>query len=862
VISYSNFLIEDNHTPMIKQYLSIKKNYPNILLFYRMGDFYELFYEDAKIASEILDITLTTRGKSKGKPVPMAGIPCRTVDIYLSKLIKIGKSIAICEQIEKPKTEKKLIEREVVKIITPGTIVEESLLDPSEECILCSLYQSKKKFGLSIIEMSTSRFEIIENIGGIEKIKNEFFRLNPKEILISEKENLENIKRYNIKKVPDYYFSKIESKNFLQKKFKNCDFFNPLHTNYLPLAMIASGALFKYLQKNRKSNFSHIKNVKHIQLNNFLIIDENSRKNLELINYENSKKNTLLKIIDTTVTPMGKRCIKRWISHPIKSYKNIRYRQLSIEEIIKKTCFQEISYILKFIGDIERVNGRISSYSAKPRDLTSLRSSLKKIPDLLKITSTCNSYFLKKISKDLYPQKKILDLLNSAIAEHPPISIQDGGVILKGYNLELDDLRKKVKKFRNCLISFEEKERKTTGIKTLKINYTKISGYYIEISKIQSKYVPSHYIQQQTLKNSNRFITKKLKEIEDKIISTQERIIIKEKNLYFKIIQNLNQWFFILQNLSKKIAILDVLSCFAERAVSLKFCKPILTQKKIINISYGRHPVVEQVMDKPFIPNSINMNKDCKLMIITGANMGGKSTYMRQTALIVILAYCGSFVPAKKAEIGRIDKIFTRIGSSDDLSQGKSTFMIEMQETANILKHATQYSLVLIDEIGRGTSTFDGLSLAWACCEKLSKISSYTLFSTHYFELSKISEEVKTIKNYHLKTIEYLNKIVFLYEVKQGSINESYGIKVAELAGFNKNIIKRARKKLQNLKFQNEKIINPKFTNTILNPYLHSKYIYFLEQSICSLNLDKFTHKMAWNYLYKIQKKLLCEIKK
>ncbi len=795
----------EQHTPMMQQYLRIKAQHPNNLLFYRMGDFYELFFDDAKKASKLLDITLTARGKSSNKPIPMAGIPYHAADNYLAKLIKQGVSVAICEQIGDPATSKGPVERKVVRTLTPGTITDEALLTSNQECLLSALYRDKNTFGLASIELSTGRLSIMECHSEIEIVA-EFERIKPSELIIQEDTKLT---------LPDYleiptntvnasYFNNKNTEQLLQHYFSdlNIDIQNLDNST---LSKLAIGALLKFLKKAHYEQLSHIRAIKLDDLNNVIHLDSTTRRNLELESSINgSDKNTLFHVINNTVTPMGARLLRRWLSRPLRDSHTISLRHEAITLLLKNYEFEQITPLLKGIGDLERILTRIAFKSARPRDLTRLALALARLPEIqtqitrtTKDTSQQNSR-LQNIATKINEFPNIVSLLQNAIIEEPPLLIRDGGVIATGYDAQLDEFRMLSQNASDILVKIETEQRAETGISTLKVGFNKVHGYYIEVSRAQSDKVPDYYQRRQTLKNAERFIIPELKKHEDKVLSAGERALAREKYLYDELLVKLNVDLQHLQTCTDGLAELDVLTNLADRADQLQLNCPTFTTKKQIAINAGRHLIIEQAQQIPFTPNDTLLTEQRSMKIITGPNMGGKSTYMRQTALIVILAYMGSFVPAKKTILGPIDQIFTRIGASDDLASGRSTFMVEMTETANILKNATKNSLVLMDEIGRGTSTYDGLALAWASAVSILKnINAMTLFATHYFELTKIPEQYKNCNNIHLGAKEIGHQIIFQYELQQGAANKSYGIHVASLAGVPLDVIKIAQQRLK-----------------------------------------------------------------
>ncbi|AKC59751.1 DNA mismatch repair protein MutS [Blochmannia endosymbiont of Polyrhachis (Hedomyrma) turneri] len=815
------------HTPMIQQYLKIKSQHPNILLFYRMGDFYELFYDDAHKASKLLNITLTTRNNISGrKKIPMAGIPHNTIEDYLVQLMQLGESVAICEQINpldkyNLALKKNILERKIVRIVTPGTLTDEKLLQANQENLLAAIYQDFNKFGYATLDISTGRF-IISEINGEEIMAAELARTHPSELLYPNTLKSFHLieKQKYLRCLPALEFDLNNAYKKLNSQFKTHNL-TELGIKNEKLALQAAGCLLSYAEHTQCTLLTHIRTIVLENHKTSIIMDDTTRRNLELtqniINKKN-KHNTLIGILDHTVTSMGSRMLNRWLNLPTRNQNTITYRQNNIQSLLKL----EISYlqtILKKIGDLERILARVALHTARPKDLINMKEAIQQFPKIQNILLNITNNNITKISKQIKPFDQLLNLLKTALNESPPSSIHDGGIIAYGYNQTLDKLRNTQKNASNYLKTLETEERNKTQLDSLKISFNTLHGYFIQIKKKQKHLVPQHYIQLQTLKHSERYTIPELQQYEKQILNSGIEAIALEKKIYNEILKKILPELLNLQFAAEALAELDVLSNLAERAKTLNYTCPIITKKKGITIINGRHPVVEQLIKKPFIPNQTILSDKQNMLIITGPNMGGKSTYMRQTALIVLLAYIGSFVPAQKAILGPIDRIFTRIGSADDLTSNKSTFMIEMTETANILHHATNYSLILIDEIGRGTSTYDGLSLAWACAEKIAtQIKALTLFSTHYFELTTLSKYIPEITNVHLDTITNNDIVTFLYNVKHGATHKSYGLLVAKLAGIPTDVINNAHFKLKQLE-KNSKKINTKqhITNYLYN---------------------------------------------
>lgn len=798
------------HTPMMQQYLSIKAKHSDILLFYRMGDFYELFFDDAIKASNLLNITLTSRGQSSGTPIPMAGVPFHAVDNYLAKLIKMGESVAICEQIGDPATSKGPVTREVTRIITPGTVTDEAFLEERHDNLLMAIHQDEKThiIGMAWLDLTNGNLNISQ-VATLDDLNNELARLQPAELLLNDScelyVKLKHLKGLRPRPPWEFMYNNAHKALLEQFKVNSLDCFGNIHD--FPHAITATGCLLAYVKNTQRCHVPHIWNIKIDSHSDDLILDAVSQKNLELTtNINGGHENTLIAIYDKTATSMGSRLLKRWLKRPTSNQSIIKSRQESIKAILDFDMFNTLHHTLRQIGDIERIVARIALKTARPRDLVQLRQALSTLPNLHKLLQNFddlpNLEHLKQLQNTLHILPDITEMLINALVDNPPVVIRDGNVIKENFDTELDELRNLTNNAGQFLCELEQQERQRTGINTLKVSYNKVHGYYIEISRGQAEHAPANYIRRQTLKNAERYITPELKTFEDKALSSQSRALAREKFLYEQLLEFLCKFLRELQETASSIAEIDVLTNLAERAYSLNLNPPQMSEELIIKIIAGRHPVIEQInkQNNPFVPNDIELNAQQRMFIITGPNMGGKSTYMRQTALIVILAHIGSFVPATSAIIGPIDRIFTRIGASDDLTSGRSTFMVEMTETATILHNATPHSLVLMDEIGRGTSTFDGLSLAWACAEYLAqKTQSLTLFATHYFELTHLSEQVSSIHNLHFTATEYDDNLVFLHSVKNGPASKSYGLQVALLAGIPRYVIDLAKQKLLQL---------------------------------------------------------------
>ncbi|WIM81963.1 DNA mismatch repair protein MutS [Gallibacterium anatis] len=847
-------------TPMMQQYLKIKAEHPDILLFYRMGDFYELFFDDAKRASQLLDISLTKRGKTDGDPIPMAGVPYHAVEGYLAKLVQLGESVAICEQIGDPATSKGPVERKIVRIVTPGTISDEALLPERQDNLIACVYYEKKIFGLATLDMSSGRFQISE-LADEAALTTELQRIMPVEILYPEDfAYIRLLEPYKgLRRRPTWEFELVTAIKLLTKQFGTQDL-KGFGVDKAIVALCAAGCLLQYAKETQRTALPHINAISLSQERDFIVIDVASRRNLELTqNLAGGTENTLASVLDYCSTPMGSRLLKRWIHQPLRHKKSLLNRQNAVKNLIQQELYSDFKPLLQQIGDMERILARIALRSARPRDLTRLRQALGQLPQIIQLLQQHNQQqqFDTLLSK-LQDFSELFALLTRAIIETPPLLIRDGGVIASGYHQELDEWRELATGATQYLENLEIRERQQTGIDTLKIGYNAVHGYYIQISRGQAERAPTHYIRRQTLKNAERFIIPELKDYEDKVLKAKGAALALEKQLYDELFDLLLPHLSALQTTSLALAELDVLANLAERAETLNYVAPTFSEQTLISIEAGRHPVVETVLQDPFIANPLDLNQKRHLLIITGPNMGGKSTYMRQTALITLMAYIGSFVPAQQAVIGPIDRIFTRIGASDDLASGRSTFMVEMSEMANILHQATPQSLVLIDEIGRGTSTYDGLSLAWACAEWLAtQLKSLTLFATHYFELTSLPQQLPGCLNIHLDAKEHNDTIAFMHSVQEGAANKSYGIAVAQLAGVPRPVIQLAKQKLKQLEklsLQNSQI-NDYQTELDFNPEpefdANSEAIL---QQLAQIDPDDLTPKQALAMLYQLKK--------
>ncbi|MBS3824749.1 MAG: DNA mismatch repair protein MutS [Wenzhouxiangellaceae bacterium] len=799
------------HTPLMQQYLRIKaevsEKYPDILLFFRMGDFYELFYDDARSAARLLDITLTARGQSAGQPIPMAGVPCHAVDAYLARLLRHGESVAICEQIGDPDTAKGPVERKIVRIVTPGTLTEESLLEDRGDRLLATVCVHDDHHGLAWLDLAGGRLGCSEPAGR-EALAAELERLRPAELLVPETFNTALIQDEHvaIRKRPDWEFDADAAQRALCRQFGVQDLAG-FGIEQPGSAVAAAGALLGYAREMLTGELPHIDGLRYEQQHSHLLLDAATRRHLEIDRHpEGRSESTLIALLDQAATPMGSRELRRWLIHPLRKREPLAERHAAVAALAEAGRHQAVREILTGGGDLERILTRIALGSARPRDLTTLRAGLERTPALRAALEDLDGPLLRQLREQMPDRRDLVDLLARAVVDQPPVLIRDGGVIRDGYDEELDELRSLSSNADDFLQKYEAAERERTGISTLKVGYNRVHGYYIEIGKARAGDVPDEYTRRQTLKNAERFITEELKAHEDKVLSARERSLTLEKALYEKLVARLAEQHAGLAELAMAVAMLDVLATFAERAETLNWNRPVLDDTPGLEITEGRHPVVEAVQDEPFVPNDCTLDPERRMLVITGPNMGGKSTFMRQTALIVLLAHAGSFVPAKAMRCGPVDRIFSRIGAGDDLTRGRSTFMVEMVETANILHNASDQSLVLMDEIGRGTSTFDGLALAWAVATELAmQVKAMTLFATHYFELTRLAEDHEGITNVHLTAREHGDRIVFLHSVRDGPANQSYGLQVARLAGLPGSVLKRARRHLERLEAEAER---------------------------------------------------------
>lgn len=802
-------------TPMMKQYRQIKSEHPEAILFFRMGDFYEMFCDDAVVVSEALDLVLTSKSAGIEGKVPMCGVPYHAVENYIAKLIALGYRVAICEQMEDPKLAKGLVKRDVIRIISPGTVLENTLLSESQSNYLATLYHAESQWGFCYTDISTGEFKVTEfDIDEKEQndlIYDELYRVDPKELLISHtlyndanfRSRLKKVFSGLITEVEDSDFEKENAEQVLMEHFDLSD----VHQFFVPeSAAIAAGATLRFLHRTQKRSLTYIGKISYYRNDRYMVLDQSTRKNLELTStiFTNQKKGSLLWVLDKTKGTMGKRLIREWLENPLLDLEEIQKRQDSVKEIYEHPIrLEELRTVIGNIHDLERISSRIAYGSGTPRDVVALKNSIQHLPALKEILFKMNSALFTEMSQHFDDLSDIHQMIDAAIDDNdPPVTLKDGGIVKKGYNADVDEYRHIADGGKQIILDIEAREREATGIKNLKVGYNRVFGYYIEVSNSFKDKVPDYYIRKQTLTNGERFFTPELKEYEDKVLGASDAKNELEYQIFCTVRDYITKHTSRIQLMSSFIAICDVLTSFATVALENQYCCPVIDNSDVIEIKNGRHPMVEKVNSEVFISNDTELNHcDPRIMVITGPNMAGKSTYMRQVALIILMAQIGSFVPAESAHIGLTDRIFTRIGASDDLVGGNSTFMVEMRETANILRRATEKSFIILDEIGRGTSTFDGLSLAWACIEYLSDAPNgpKTLFATHYHELTTLEQEKKNLRNYAIRVDEINGNLVFLRKITPGKADKSYGIQVARLAGMPVSIVNRAKKILRNL---------------------------------------------------------------
>ena len=789
------------HTPVMTQYLRIKAQYPDALLFYRMGDFYELFFDDARKAARLLDITLTARGTSGGEPIPMAGVPVQTLDNYLAKAVRKGESVAICEQIGDPAKSKGPVERQVVRVVTPGTVTDDALLEERRDTLLAAICPGTEGFGLAWLELSSGRFHALQ-AEGAEALAAELERLRPAELLVPESagERLPVRADTAVRQRPPWHFEAASASRQLCEQFGTRDLAG-FGLEGRSLAIGAAGCLLNYVRETQKSALPHLRGIRCELRDEALLLDAATRRNLELdTSLSGRPDSTLIGVLDRTATAMGGRELRRWIQRPLRGKEARMSRLQAIGTLLEAGTHHALHSLLRRVGDVERILARVALRSARPRDLAQLREALGCLPDLQSLLGTLDAPLLQRLAGTAGTHPAAHAHLARALVETPPALLREGGVFAAGFDADLDELRRISEHGDEALLDLEKRERERTGFQNLRFGYNRVQGYFIEVSRSQADKVPADWVRRQTVKNAERYITSELKSFEDKVLGARDRAMARERELYEGLLDALIDALPALQATAASLAALDVLATLAERAVALRLVAPELADDSCIEIRGGRHLVVEQNLDGPFVPNDLDLHEDRRMLVVTGPNMGGKSTYMRQAALIVILAGIGSYVPAAAARIGAVDRVFTRIGAADDLAGGRSTFMVEMTEAANILNNATRDSLVLMDEIGRGTSTFDGLSLAWACARHLGReIGAFTLFATHYFEHTALADELPACANVHLDATEHGDQLVFLHAVREGPANQSYGLQVARLAGVPRPVIGEARRYLQEL---------------------------------------------------------------
>jgi DNA mismatch repair protein MutS len=782
----------------------------------------------------------------------MAGVPVHAAENYLSRLVRMGQSVAICEQTGDPATSKGPVDREVVRIITPGTLTEDNLLEDRRENILMAIHFHHQHLGIATLELSLGRFTVLQ-IDGKEALQAELERLKPSELLISDDCQWPIAEQTGMHRLAPWHFDTESATRALCQQF-GCRDLTGFGCQDQPLAIAAAGALLGYVKDTQRSALPHLNRIITERREDSIMLDATTQRNLELeLTLAGKSENTLAHILDRTATPMGGRCLRRWIKHPLRQQGAVQRRHQAIAILLDKRDYLELHDTLRCTADIERILARVALKSARPRDLTGLRDTLGLLPRLQSQLSMLEAPLIQDLAAQIHLHPEVHTLLNRAIIDKPPALIRDGGVIASGYDTELDEFREISRNADQFLIDIETRERERTGISNLKVAFNRIHGYYIEISRNQANKAPADYLRRQTLKGAERFIMPELKRFEDKVLSARERALSREKALYDRLLEDLLKYLLPLQECAAGLAELDVICNLADRADSLNYNHPELCPEPGIQILEGRHPVVEQVLDEPFVPNDVRLDNQHRMLIITGPNMGGKSTYMRQTALIVLMAYIGSYVPAKSTRIGPIDRIFTRIGASDDLSSGRSTFMVEMTEAANILNNSTPLSLVLMDEIGRGTSTFDGLALAWACAIHLAENNhAFTLFATHFFELTHLAEQNDAISNVHIDAVEYGDRITFLHAVKGGPASQSYGLQVAQLAGVPRSVIANAKERLKGLESQSNptQLKHPtRQLGLALEPTEDSEIVKFIKE----IDPDELSPKEALNVLYRIR---------
>jgi DNA mismatch repair protein MutS len=857
----------EQHTPLMRQFFTAKAEHPDVLLFFRMGDFYEMFFDDARKAAKLLDITLTQRGSSAGQPIPMAGVPVHAYEGYLARLVALGESVAICEQIGDPALAKGLVERKVVRIVTPGTVTDEALLSERRDTLLLAVSRGKQGFGLAWADLAGGRF-LVSEVASQDALDAELARLEPAEILLPDDDGWPQalLARTGVRRRAPWLFDAASGRRQLLQFFGLHDL-GSFGLDDKPFCVAAAAALLGYVEETQKQRLPHLTSIAVEASDGAIAMNAATRRHLELdTRVDGDPRTTLLGVLDSTVSPMGGRLLRRWLHRPLRDRPTLRLRHHAVSMLLDSRSFESLREHFRALGDLERILSRIALRSARPRDLSTLRDGLALLPSVRALLASIDSPRLQALVAALGEHDAQAHLLASAIVPQPPVLARDGGIFAEGYDATLDELRMLSTNADQFLVDLEARERAASGIATLKVGYNRVHGYYIEISKGQSDKAPVHYTRRQTLTGAERYITEELKAFEDKVLSARERSLAREKLLYDGLLDALNEHLESLKRCASALSELDVLACFAERAQALDWSQPELSDGAGLHIARGRHPVVEAVRDEPFEPNDLVL--DCpaagdegragvRILVITGPNMGGKSTYMRQNALIVLLAHIGSFVPAARAVIGPIDRILTRIGAGDDLARGQSTFMVEMSETSYILHHATAESLVLMDEIGRGTSTYDGLALADACARHLAACNrSYTLFATHYFELTALATQDSGIANVHLDAVEHGDALVFMHAVKDGPADRSFGLQVAALAGLPKTVVRQARARLAELEQQGRHAPSTPMTAQALDAPqqigLFTPSSAALE-SLAAIEPDELTPRQALEALYRLK---------
>jgi len=851
------------HTPLMKQFFAAKAEHPDVLLFFRMGDFYELFYDDARKAARLLDITLTQRGSSGGQPIPMAGVPHHSAEGYLARLVALGESVAICEQIGDPAASKGLVERKVVRIVTPGTVTDEALLSERRDTLLLAVSRGKSGYGIAWADLAGGRF-LVNEVASEDALEAELARLDPAETLCPDEDGWPAFiaGRTGVRRRAPWLFDADSGRRQLLKFFGLHDL-SGFGIEDRPQAIAAAASLLGYVEETQKQRLPHLTSIAVESGDGAIAMNAATRRHLELdTRVDGDARHTLLGVLDATVTPMGGRLLRRWLHRPLRDRIVLRRRHQAVQVLIDSRAGDDLRECFRALGDLERILSRIALRSARPRDLSTLRDGLGLLPQVERLLAPLGSPRLDELLAELGEHDAQAHLLRAAIVEQPPVLARDGGVFAAGHDAELDELRTLSTTADQFLVDLEIREREASGIPTLKVGYNRVHGYYLEVSKVHAAKAPTHYTRRQTLTNAERYITEELKAFEDKVLSARERALARERLLYEQLLDTLGERLEPMKRCAAALAELDVLACLSERAQALDWSRPELSEDPGICIERGRHPVVEAVRDEPFEPNDLRLDDTRRMLVITGPNMGGKSTYMRQNALIVLLAHIGSFVPASRAVIGPVDRILTRIGAGDDLARGQSTFMVEMSETSYILHHATAESLVLMDEIGRGTSTYDGLALAEACARHLAHANrAYTLFATHYFELTTLAGEPNRsggsgIANVHLDAVEHGDELVFMHAVKEGPANRSFGLQVAALAGLPRAVINQARGRLAELEQHSRDAPKPSMAAASLD---QPQQIGLFSPSsaamdaLAALDPDELTPKQALEALYRLK---------